>query len=82
MLFSIFSFQPDYPFLRKVPLKRVHLFTLIQLACFALLWIIKTVEMISILFPIMVYYATDPIKKELFAVEPNSKEILLCRQQK
>ncbi|XP_076245508.1 na[+]-driven anion exchanger 1 isoform X1 [Calliopsis andreniformis] len=47
------KYQPDYMFLRQVPLKRVHLFTAIQLACLACLWIIKSFSTTSILFPLM-----------------------------
>ena len=46
--------QPDMPYLRRVPLLRVHLFTLIQLLCFASLWIIKEISYTRVLFPIMV----------------------------
>lgn len=37
----------------QVPIKRVHLFTLIQLACLAVLWLIKSFSSTSILFPLM-----------------------------
>lgn len=47
------KYQPDYMFLRQVPIKRVHLFTLIQLACLAVLWLIKSFSATSILFPLM-----------------------------
>ncbi|XP_018317409.1 sodium bicarbonate cotransporter 3 isoform X4 [Mycetomoellerius zeteki] len=47
------KYQPDYMFLRQVPLKRVHMFTAIQLACLACLWIIKSFSHTSILFPLM-----------------------------
>ncbi|KAG7201565.1 hypothetical protein KM043_004313 [Ampulex compressa] len=47
------KYQPDYMFLRQVPLKRVHMFTVIQLACLACLWIIKSFHSTSILFPLM-----------------------------
>jgi hypothetical protein len=33
--------QPDYSYLRRVPVTRVHLFTAIQLACFTVLWFIQ-----------------------------------------
>ena len=46
--------QPDYPYLRRVPLKRVHLFTGIQLLCMVVLWVIQDVKQTKILFPIMV----------------------------
>ncbi|XP_070164519.1 electroneutral sodium bicarbonate exchanger 1 isoform X5 [Polyergus mexicanus] len=47
------KYQPDYMFLRQVPLKRVHMFTVIQLTCLACLWIIKSFSSTSILFPLM-----------------------------
>ena len=47
--------QPDYVFLRHVSLKKVHLFTLIQVICFAVLYAIKSADHeIKIIFPIMV----------------------------
>lgn len=54
------KYQPDYMFLRHVPIGRVHRFTFIQLFCLALLWTVKTIKAISIVFPLMVsgvYYA-------------------------
>ncbi|XP_055839108.1 sodium bicarbonate cotransporter 3 isoform X5 [Episyrphus balteatus] len=47
------KYQPDYMFLRQVPIKRVHIFTLIQLACLIVLWLIKSFHQTSILFPLM-----------------------------
>lgn len=46
--------QPDYVYLRHVPLPRVHLFTCIQVIGLALLWIIKKSSDFSICFPLMV----------------------------
>ena len=47
--------QPDYVYLRHVPLKKVHLFTFIQMICFAILYAIKSVDHeVKIVFPIMV----------------------------
>ena len=48
------KYQPDYVYLRHVRTSRVHLFTMLQLTCLLLLWIIKSIKSISILFPIMV----------------------------
>uniref|UniRef100_A0A8C9LGA2 Solute carrier family 4 member 10 n=1 Tax=Pavo cristatus TaxID=9049 RepID=A0A8C9LGA2_PAVCR len=45
--------QPDFIYLRHVPLRKVHLFTVIQLSCLVLLWIIK-VSRAAIVFPMMV----------------------------
>jgi hypothetical protein len=56
-IFIIFmpeKYQPDNVYLRHVRTRRVHMFTMIQLSCLALLWIIKSIKSISILFPIMV----------------------------
>ncbi|XP_049318357.1 electroneutral sodium bicarbonate exchanger 1 isoform X3 [Bactrocera dorsalis] len=47
------KYQPDFMFLRKVPINRVHLFTGIQLACLIMLWLIKSFSATSILFPLM-----------------------------
>ncbi|XP_036063594.1 electroneutral sodium bicarbonate exchanger 1 [Onychomys torridus] len=45
--------QPDFIYLRHVPLRKVHLFTLIQLTCLVLLWVIKA-SPAAIVFPMMV----------------------------
>ena len=47
------KYQPDLPFLRKVPIKRVHIFTMVQLVCLVLLWVIKSVKQTKMLFPVM-----------------------------
>ncbi|KAM6380163.1 anion exchange protein 4 [Pluvialis apricaria] len=44
--------QPDLAYLRHVPLRRVHLFTIIQLLCLTLLWVLKS-TMAAIIFPVM-----------------------------
>ncbi|XP_046697867.1 solute carrier family 4 member 4a isoform X6 [Silurus meridionalis] len=45
--------QPDLIYLRHVPLRKVHLFTFIQLLCLALLWILKS-TVAAIIFPVMI----------------------------
>ncbi|XP_076012952.1 electroneutral sodium bicarbonate exchanger 1 [Genypterus blacodes] len=45
--------QPDFIYLRHVPLRKVHLFTISQLICLVLLWVIKT-SPAAIVFPMMV----------------------------
>uniref|UniRef100_A0A8C5QZV5 Anion exchange protein n=1 Tax=Leptobrachium leishanense TaxID=445787 RepID=A0A8C5QZV5_9ANUR len=45
--------QPDFIYLRHVPLRKVHLFTVIQLTCLVLLWVIKA-SPAAIVFPMMV----------------------------
>ncbi|KAH1170137.1 hypothetical protein KIL84_001122 [Mauremys mutica] len=45
--------QPDFIYLRHVPLRRVHLFTFLQVVCLALLWILKS-TVAAIVFPVMI----------------------------
>ncbi|XP_006880909.1 PREDICTED: electrogenic sodium bicarbonate cotransporter 4 isoform X2 [Elephantulus edwardii] len=45
--------QPDYAFLRHVPLRRIHLFTLVQVLCLAVLWVLKS-TVAAIIFPVMI----------------------------
>ncbi|KRY20840.1 Electrogenic sodium bicarbonate cotransporter 1 [Trichinella patagoniensis] len=45
--------QPDYPWLRMVPLRRIHLFTAIQVVSFVLLAIVEEMKLISMVFPMM-----------------------------
>uniref|UniRef100_A0A663LPQ3 Anion exchange protein n=1 Tax=Athene cunicularia TaxID=194338 RepID=A0A663LPQ3_ATHCN len=44
--------QPDFLYLRHVPLRKVHLFTMIQLICLILLWAIKATRA-AVIFPVM-----------------------------
>ncbi|XP_039765137.1 sodium bicarbonate cotransporter 3 isoform X2 [Pararge aegeria] len=53
IMFMPQKYQPDHMFLRQVPIRRVHLFTAIQLACLVCLWVIKSFSSTSILFPLM-----------------------------
>uniref|UniRef100_A0A669BKP3 Anion exchange protein n=1 Tax=Oreochromis niloticus TaxID=8128 RepID=A0A669BKP3_ORENI len=45
--------QPDLVYLRHVPLRKVHLFTFMQILCLALLWILKS-TVAAIIFPVMI----------------------------
>ncbi|XP_034400600.1 sodium bicarbonate cotransporter 3-like isoform X3 [Cyclopterus lumpus] len=45
--------QPDLIYLRYVPLWKVHVFTLVQLTCLVLLWVIKA-STAAVVFPMMV----------------------------
>lgn len=51
--------QPDFIYLRHVPLRKVHLFTIVQLSCLILLWVIKTSKA-AIVFPMMVIRVCSP----------------------
>ena len=45
--------QPDLMYLRQVPVNRIHIFTLIQLFCLGVLWLIKSTDA-ALIFPVMV----------------------------
>ncbi|KAL2092456.1 hypothetical protein ACEWY4_012254 [Coilia grayii] len=45
--------QPDFTYLRHVPLRRVHLFTFIQILCLVVLWVLKS-TFLAIIFPVMI----------------------------
>ncbi|CAK1549654.1 unnamed protein product [Leptosia nina] len=53
IMFMPQKYQPDHMFLRQVPIRRVHVFTAIQLTCLVCLWVIKSFSSTSILFPLM-----------------------------
>ena len=53
LIFIPKKYQPDYVYLKYVPLSRVHLFTCIQLLNMVVLWIIKSNPSTSIGFPVM-----------------------------
>uniref|UniRef100_UPI00398E4248 electrogenic sodium bicarbonate cotransporter 1-like n=1 Tax=Pristiophorus japonicus TaxID=55135 RepID=UPI00398E4248 len=52
LLFTPPKHQPDLMYLRHVPLRRVHLFTLLQVLCLVLLWVLKSTAA-AIIFPVM-----------------------------
>lgn len=47
--------QPDLIYLRYVPLWKVHIFTVVQLTCLVLLWVIKA-SAAAVVFPMMVSF--------------------------
>lgn len=49
--------QPDLIYLRYVPLWKVHAFTIVQLTCLVLLWVIKA-SAAAVIFPMMVNLQT------------------------
>jgi len=54
LIFMPNKYQPDYMYLRHVRTKRVHFFTFFQVLCLAALWVIKSFNETSILFPVMI----------------------------
>ncbi|CAG0893072.1 unnamed protein product [Darwinula stevensoni] len=76
IMFMPAKYQPDLTFLRQVPLKRVHLFTIVQLLCFILLWVIKSFKDTSILFPFMLVVMIGIRKLLDFVFEPRELKVL------
>ena len=54
LLFIPHKHQPDYVFLKYVPLRRVHMFTLVQLLSLVGLWVIKNNPSTAISFPVRI----------------------------
>uniref|UniRef100_A0A2C9K0W6 Bicarbonate transporter-like transmembrane domain-containing protein n=1 Tax=Biomphalaria glabrata TaxID=6526 RepID=A0A2C9K0W6_BIOGL len=54
LFFKPAKYQPDYIYLRHVPINRVHIFTFIQIICLGVLCAIKSIKAVSIVFPVMV----------------------------
>ena len=48
------KYKPDEEYVRHIPNRRLHLFTIIQVIMLCLLCIFKVVSQISIIFPVMV----------------------------
>ena len=74
LVFMPVKHQPDYLYLRHVPLKKVHLFTAIQAGSLAALWIIKSTPA-SLIFPLMVDIS---IKLVQLAVAKNQINLSRC----
>merc|ERR1719273_913444 len=70
------KYQPDVPYLRKVELWRVHMFTGIQFASLVGLWVIKDVKQTSILFPIMLVVMMGVRKALDWVFSKNEMKIL------
>ena len=54
LVFMPSKYQPDSMYLRSVKIVKVHLYTGIQVLCLVVLWVIKSVQVTSIGFPLMV----------------------------
>ncbi|XP_033761827.1 sodium bicarbonate cotransporter 3-like isoform X1 [Pecten maximus] len=67
LFFQPVKYQPDLPYIRHVPLWRIHMFTIIQILCLVILWVVKTIKAISIGFPLLVL-ATGVVRKLLECV--------------
>ena len=47
------KYQPNFTFLKFVQLRRVHLFTVVQVVSLLILWAVKSYNKTSIAFPVM-----------------------------
>ncbi|WKY03915.1 hypothetical protein Q1695_005133 [Nippostrongylus brasiliensis] len=56
LLFTSVKHQPDYSWLRSVRMRRVHLFTVIQLLSIGALFLVKHTKSISMIFPLMLVF--------------------------
>lgn len=54
LFFMPAKYQPDYVYLRHVPIKKVHIFTGIQVVSMIIMWTLKSIKSISITFPVMI----------------------------
>ncbi|KAJ1364174.1 hypothetical protein KIN20_024202 [Parelaphostrongylus tenuis] len=94
LLFTSIKHQPDYSWLRSVKMKRVHLFTLIQLLSIGALFVVKYTKAISMIFPLMLVFM---VLIRMFVLErvfsqlelsslddmlPSFKEVVLAPKQK
>lgn len=70
---------PSYPYLAGIPLRSVHLLTMIQLACFIALWALKT-SSLGILFPLLIA-ALVPIERFVWRFfEPEHFQALVAEE--
>mmetsp|Transcript_109181 Transcript_109181/g.163311 ORF Transcript_109181/g.163311 Transcript_109181/m.163311 type:complete len:675 (+) Transcript_109181:181-2205(+) len=67
---------PKTPYTQYLKLKRVHLFTMIQLVFFAMLYVVKNVKAIAIAFPVMILLCI-PARIYLLPKIFNSDELTL-----
>ena len=62
IIFMPVKHQPDLMYLRQVPVNRIHIFTLIQLFCLGVLWLIKSTDA-ALIFPVMVRFVVNVVLK-------------------
>ncbi|KAI1710224.1 HCO3- transporter family domain-containing protein [Ditylenchus destructor] len=68
LLLMPMKYQPDTIYIRHVPINSIHRFTMCQVACLAVLWIVKSIKKTSIAFPIMlvVMVAVRKLMEKIF----------------
>lgn len=65
ILFMPKKYQPDAVFLQHVPLRRVHLFTTIQIVAIVAMFVIKYIDYVNMIFPLLIV-ALVFLRKGLF----------------
>jgi len=63
------KYQPDLIYLRHVKTRRIHIFTLIQTICFAIIMVVKEITVTSIAFPLTV----SPLLPSLLVTSPRDR---------
>ena len=72
-MFMPAKYQPDYVYLRHVPVHRVHLFTVIQVFGMVIMWVFKSTKQVAILFPLMVGRKLQYFSKTMFYLHEINK---------
>lgn len=83
LLFIPVESHPQTSYVRNTPTWKMHLYTLIQILCLALLWLIKSVKAISIAFPLF-FILLVPMRLQLtrFYSESELEAVRLQRFQR
>ncbi|XP_076345016.1 band 3 anion transport protein-like isoform X2 [Tachypleus tridentatus] len=63
LLFMSAKHHPDVPYVRNVPTRKMHMFTIIQIICLAVLWVVKSTEA-EIAFPFILLMMV-PVRLQL-----------------
>uniref|UniRef100_A0A914CD87 Bicarbonate transporter-like transmembrane domain-containing protein n=1 Tax=Acrobeloides nanus TaxID=290746 RepID=A0A914CD87_9BILA len=90
LLFMPMKYQPDTEYIRNVPISVIHKFTMFQVGCLILLWVIKSIKMTSIAFPLMlvIMIAIRKLMENLFSskhleyLDEKMPPINLCNSDK
>uniref|UniRef100_A0A3B4CT54 Anion exchange protein n=1 Tax=Pygocentrus nattereri TaxID=42514 RepID=A0A3B4CT54_PYGNA len=70
------KYHPDHTYVRKVRTLRMHLFTVVQMVCLAVLWAVMT-TVASLAFPFLLIL-TVPLRKFLLPRIFNHRELQYC----
>ncbi|KAI5929783.1 Band 3 anion transport protein [Manis javanica] len=67
LLFKPPKYHPDVPYVKRVKTWRMHLFTIIQIICLAVLWVVKSFQSTSLALP-FILILTVPLRRYLLPV--------------